>query len=411
MAYVPPQEILERYARLTVQFGLGEGRGVQPGETVLVYGNEDTKPLYFEVCKEIWRQGGNVLHNFRPENEEPYNFAEAYYALASDAQLEHFGEAYVRGLIDQTDHIIFITGERAPKAMQAVDPTQLAKEAPAVQQYWAIRQAKERAGKLDWTIVLWGTEALAAEAGLSIEDYWAEIISACFLEDADPVARWQETLVEIRRYRDWLNALPIERLHMQSEGTDLWLTLGERRRWLGGTCVNIPSFEIFTSPDWRGTQGTVRFTEPLYYYGKLLRGVELEFRDGLVIRADAEEGADQIQAMVGQPGGNRVGEFSLTDARLSRITRFMADTLYDENVGGRYGNSHLAIGLSITECYDGEEASVSEAEWERLGFITDAALHCDIVTTADRTVTAVLTDGSERVIYADGRFQMNEVAA
>jgi aminopeptidase len=407
MTYVPSQEILERYARLAVQCGLRDGEGIHPGETVMVYGQEDTKPLYYEVCREIWRRGGHVIHNFRPENDGGYNFSAAYYELASDAQLEHFTDSYTRGLIDEIDHIVFIVGDRNPTATQGVDPAQTAKEGPAQLKYWEIRKAKEQAGKLHWTIVLWGTEALAQEAGISIEEYWDQIISACSLDDPDPVARWHETLASIRRARDWLNSLEIDRLHIEAQDTDLWLTLGEQRRWLGGTGMNIPSFEVFTTPDWRGTNGTISFSEPLYYYGKLLKGVKLEFSDGEVIHADADLGADQIQSMVALPGGNRVGEFSLTDTRISKITRFMAETLYDENTGGPYGNSHLALGLAITEAFDGDEAAVSDEEWERLGFNKDAALHADIITTTDRTVTATLKDGSTQVIYAGGQFQTN----
>ncbi|WP_249010231.1 aminopeptidase [Conexibacter sp. DBS9H8] len=408
MGYVPEKTILERYARLTVECGLRDGKGIEPGETVIVYGQEDTKPLYYEVCAEIWRRGGNVIHNFRPEDEEPYNFSATYYRLASDAQLTHFPEAYTRGLIDQADHIIFLLGDRHPTAAKDVDPAKKATEAPTAEKYWAIRNPKERAGKLHWTIVLWGTEALAAEAGISLEEYWAQIRAACHLDDPDPVARWKETTAKIERYRDWLNGLNIDRLHVEAPGTDLWLTLGRQRKWLGGGGANIPSFEIFTSPDWRGTQGKITFTEPLYYQGALIKGVRLEFTDGLVSAAHAEEGAEQLAAMVAMPGGNRVGEYSLTDARLSNITRFMADTLYDENVGGPYGNTHLAIGLSLTECFTGDEASVSDAEWEALGFNHTAAIHCDIVATSDRTVTATLADGTERVIYAGGRFTLGD---
>jgi aminopeptidase len=348
-----------------------------------------------------------VIKQFMPENDGDYNFAAAYYELCSEDQLAHFSESFTRGLIDEVDHIIFIIGDRAPTALRDADSAQMAKEAPAQARYWEVRLAKERAGDLDWTIVLWGTEALADEAGLDLEAYWQEIIAACSLDDPDPVARWREKQELIRRSRDWLNALKIDRLHVEAAGTDLWLTLGEQRRWIGGGGANIPSFEIFTSPDWRGTNGTIAFSEPVYYQGKLMRGVELEFKDGLVIRADAAEGADQIKSMVAQPGGDRVGEYSMTDSRLSNITTFMAETLYDENMGGPYGNTHLAIGLSITECYDGDEASISDAEWDRLGFNTKATLHTDIISTSDRTVTAILQDGSERVIYAGGQFQLD----
>jgi aminopeptidase len=405
--FVPPQPVLERYAHLAVQAGLRDGRGIDPGDTVVVYGHEDSKPLFYEVCCEVWRRGGHVIKQLLPENDGDYNFAARYYELASDAQLAHFPESHTRGLIDQADHIIFIVGDRAPRALAHIDPGQMAKEAPATQAYWAMRSAKERAGGLHWTIVLWATQALADEAGLDLEAYWQEIIAACSLDEADPVARWREKQTQIARSRDWLNGLAIDQLHVEAAGTDLWLTLGEHRRWLGGGGANIPSFEIFTSPDWRGTNGTIAFTEPLYCQGKLLRGVELEFRDGLVIRADATEGADLIQSMVAQPGGNRVGEYSLTDSRLSNITKFMAETLYDENVGGSFGNTHLAIGLSITETYDGDEAALSHAEWERLGYNVGASLHVDIVATNDRTVTATLKDGSTQVIYANGQFTLD----
>jgi aminopeptidase len=407
MGYRPSQEILERYARLTVQYGLRDGAGIQPGETVRVSASEDAKPLYFEICREIWRRGGHVIHDFRPEDDGAHNFAAAFYELASDAQLAHAPERYLRGLYDEIDHMIFVVGDRNPFATEGVDPAQKAKRAPATAKVWELRGPKERAGLLHWTIVLWGTEALAAEAKMTLEEYWEQIINACFLDDPDPVARWLETITQIHRYRDWLSELEIDRLHVEAEGTDLWLTLGEHRRWIGGDGANIPGFEIFTSPDWRGTDGTIRFTEPLYSGGALLRGVELEFRDGEVVRADAEEGAAQIQAMVAMPGGNRVGEFSLTDARLSRITRFMAETLYDENVGGTFGNTHLAIGSSYTETYDGDEAALSDAEWERLGYNVGASLHVDIVATNDRTVTATLKDGSTQVIYANGQFTLD----
>ena len=110
--------------------------------------------------------------------------------------------------------------------------------------------------------------------------------------------------------------------------------------------------------------------------------------------------------MLASDGADRIGEFSLTDSRLSPIDRFMANTLFDENAGGPFGNTHLALGQSYQEGYDGDPATVSEDEWARLGF-NDSSVHQDIVSTTDRTVTAVLADGGERVIYAGGRFTLD----
>jgi aminopeptidase len=174
---------------------------------------------------------------------------------------------------------------------------------------------------------------------------------------------------------------------------------------VGGSGRNIPSFEVFTSPDWRGTNGHVKFSEPLYSHGKIARGVQLRFKDGLVTSATADENPELIEQIVAAPGGNRLGEFSLTDARVSRIDRFMASTLYDENTGGPFGNTHMAVGMSINDTYDGDVAAVTNEEWEQLGYNLEAAVHNDIVSTTDRTVTALMRDGSDRVIYADGQFQ------
>jgi aminopeptidase len=247
---------------------------------------------------------------------------------------------------------------------------------------------------------------MAAEAGLSIEDYWAEVVAACFLDEPDPIARWREVSTEIDRWCEALNALDIERLHVEGDDIDLWITLGDGRRWLGGSGRNIPSFEVFTSPDWRGTSGRVRFSEPLYIYGSLIKGIELEFRDGRVVSASAEQNEQLLKEMLASDGADRVGEFSMTDARLSPIRRFMANTLFDENTGGRYGNVHIAVGRSYRDTYGGDPTAVAEEEWDRLGF-NQSAVHTDIVSTTDRTVTAVLRDGSERRIYADGRFTLN----
>jgi aminopeptidase len=83
----------------------------------------------------------------------------------------------------------------------------------------------------------------------------------------------------------------------------------------------------------------------------------------------------------------------------------MAETLYDENVGGPHGNTHIALGKSYHDCFAGDPNGVGAEEWERLGF-NDSTVHTDIISTTDRTVTATLRDGSEIVIYAGGRFQL-----
>ncbi|HWD63653.1 MAG TPA: aminopeptidase [Solirubrobacteraceae bacterium] len=405
MSFVPSGEYLERYARLLVDYALGEdGAGIARGDVVQVVGGESSKPLYAEICRAVWRSGGHVLHRFQPPEEPGLNLNRDFFELAGEAQLDFFPEPYSRGLLDQSDHLVALLSEADPHGLRDIDPTRIMRRRQAFQPAIGWQQAKEAEGRFTWTAALYGTEAMASEAGLSIEEYWEQIVAACYLDDPDLLDRWREVNQQIEAHCAALNVLPANRLHVEGEDADLWLTLGGKRKWLGGGGRNIPSFEVFTTPDWRGTQGWIRFTEPLYVFGSLIKGIELEFQDGRVTASRAGENEKLLREMIATPGADRVGEFSLTDARLSRITKFMASTLYDENVGGRYGNTHLALGLGLRHAYDGDPAALSEEEWERLGF-NASSVHTDIVSTSDRTVTAVLKDGSEQIIYADGRFQ------
>jgi len=160
---------------------------------------------------------------------------------------------------------------------------------------------------------------------------------------------------------------------------------------------------VFISPDWRGTTGKITFNQPLYHYGNLIEGITLTFKDGKVIKAYARENDDLLQEMLEVPGADSIGEFSLTDKRLSKINHFMAETLFDENMGGPFGNTHIALGKSYHDSFTGDPSIITDLQWEDMGF-NDSALHTDIISTTDRIVTATLIDGSEVVIYRDGMF-------
>jgi aminopeptidase len=406
MTYIPPQEILQRYASVLIDFALGGGRGVRPGEVVRIVAPESAKPLYAELRKAVWRAGGHVIGSYQPDDEPGMNLSRDFFELAGEEQLDHFPAAYMRGLIDQMDHQVSVIADSDPHALEGVDPARIMRRGEAMRPLLDWRGEKENAGRFSWTLGLYGTPAMAAEAGMGEEEYWEQIVHACFLDQEDPIGRWQEVGRQLDEARSRLDALDIERVHVEGEDVDLWVSIGEQRRWLGGRGRNVPSFELFTSPDWRGTEGWIRFDQPLYRYGNLVKGIRLAFVDGLVTEASAAENERTLTEMIATEGANRVGEFSLTDRRFSRITRFMAQTLYDENVGGPFGNTHIALGRSYQDAYAGDPATVSKTDWEQLGF-NSSSVHTDIVSTTDRLVTATLRDGSERVIYRDGEFQLD----
>ena len=407
MGYVVPTQYIERYADLLVNYALGSGAGISRGDVVWIHGGESSKPLYAELCRAVWRAGGLTIGEYEADGDSALNLRREMFEIATPEQTETFLEAYWTGLADQVDHLVQVEAEADPRAMRTVDPARILARQVAHRPLDRRLDAKENSGAFSWTIAMYGTEAMATEAGLSLEQYWEQIIAACFLDEPDPKTRWRAVAAEIAQTVAALDALQIERLHVRGEDVDLTLTLGEQRRWRGGDGCNIPSFEIFTSPDWRGTEGWIRFSEPLYTHGNLVTGVELEFSGGRVTRASATENEPLLTEMIAAENADKVGEFSLTDARFSRITKFMASTLYDENVGGEHGNTHIAVGKAYQDCYDGDPGTLSDADWERLGF-NESAVHTDIVSTTDREVTATLADGSTRVIYAGGRFRLAE---
>jgi aminopeptidase len=406
MTYVPSQEILERYASVLVNFALGGGNGVGAGEVVRVTAPESAKPLYGELCKAVWRAGGHVIGAYEPDDDRRVNLSRDFFDSTSEAQLDYFPARYMRGMIDEMDHQVSVIADSDPHALESVDPALIMRRGEAMRPLLDWRGEKENAGRFSWTLGLYGTAAMAAEAGIELEEYWEQIVHACFLDEQDPIRRWREIGGRLDETRERLDALDIERVHVQGEDVDLWVSLGERRRWLGGRGRNIPSFEIFTSPDWHGTEGWIRFNQPLYRYGNLVKGIRLAFAQGRVTEASAEENERILTEMIATEGADKVGEFSLTDRRFSRITRFMAHTLYDENVGGPFGNTHIALGRSYQDAYAGEPAELESDEWKRLGFNT-SSVHTDIVSTTDRTVTAHLRNGDERVIYRNGEFQLD----
>jgi aminopeptidase len=403
--FTPPQKVLENYADVLINFALGGGKGIKKGDTVYLSIPEVAKPLLSELEKAIYKAGGNMILRYIPDNTNRFGFGKTFLEHASPKQLSYFPDKYIKGLVDEMDHVLIILGTTDLHALQGIDSKKIQQHGLAYKPYMEWRNKKEHAGKLSWTIALYGTEAMAKEATMSEEEYWDQIIKACFLDAKNPIAEWNRVFKQIESTIKKLNKLPIEKVNVLGPDIDLWITIGEERKWLGGSGANIPSFEIFTSPDWRGTEGWIKFNMPLYYSGTIVEGIELTFKKGKVIKATAKKNEQVLKNMIASKNADKVGEFSLTDRRTSRITKFMANTLFDENIGGKYGNTHIAVGAAYENAFTGDVSKLTKKQSEKLGF-NDSAVHTDMFSTTPRTVTAYLKDGKEKVIYKDGEFTL-----
>ena len=403
--YTPSQKTLERYADVLVNFALNSGKGVKKGEVVHLICYEAAKPLYREIKKAILLSGGHVVPDYRPDSGDRFPFDRDFFLYAKDHQLKFFPKKYAKGIIEQCDHSIFLISEVDLHELEGISPKKIMTRGLAWKPYMDWRRKKENEGKYTWTLGLYGTDAMAKEARMSTKAYWDKIFKACFLDKKDPKKVWKNVYKKIDVIQRKLNNLNADKLHVKGPDADLWVDLGKKRKWMSGSGRNIPSFEIFTSPDWRGTEGWIRFNQPLYRYGNLIEGIELWFERGHVVKSKAKKNEKVLKEMIATKNADKMGEYSLTDKRFSRITKFMAETLFDENIGGPNGNTHLALGSAYHDCFVDDPGELSPHDWEELGY-NNSSVHTDIISTAPRTVTAHFKSGKKKIIYKNGMFTL-----
>ena len=391
---------LDRYADVLL-WGLHTSRPnpYAPGDVVLVQYDLAALRLAEAVYAKLLEQGLNPI----PRLTLTQAMETAFYGRADEAQLvfQAPGQALLHENLNGAMHLL------APESLthlSGIDPKRIATAALARKPLRDILVRREEAGDFGWTLCLYPTPELARKASMTNREYAAQVTGACFLRETDPVAKWRALYEEANAIKNWLNALPVSRLRIESDNVDLTVTPGESRRWLGLSGHNIPSFEIFTSPDWRGTSGRYFADQPSYRSGNYVHGVRLTFEEGQVTDIAADQGEEFVRKQLAMDAGaSRLGEFSLTDRRFSKIDRFMANTLYDENFGGPNGNCHVAVGSSYSDTFAGDPAELTTERKIQLGY-NDSALHWDLVNTEPKRVRAHLADGREVTIYDNGQF-------
>ena len=391
---------LSRYADVLL-WGLQTARKRKPAKNDLVLLRFDLAAVGLAeiLYAKLLKAGAHPLLRMNPTASMEHD----YYALANDKQLVYIPpgeETLFAGL----NGSISIYAPESLTHLGGIDPKRIGKAAVAKKKLRDLIEKREALGKFSWTLCMFPTFELAKHARISQNSYSAQIIRACFLNRKSPVAEWQRIYKEAQSIKQWLNRMPVAYLHVESESVDLHISLGENRKWVGISGRNIPSFEIFVSPDWRGTRGTYYADQPSYRSGNYVKGVHLQFEKGRLVKIGAAKGQNFVEQQLRMDrGAGRLGEFSLTDKRFSRINTFMANTLFDENYGGKYGNCHIALGSSYANTYSGKPVDLTKQMKHKLGF-NESALHWDFVNTEKKRVSAHLKSGKKVTLYENGKF-------
>lgn len=392
---------LEKYAD-TLIWGLATARRepFKKYDNILLRCDLEARELGEIVYRKLVQRKYNVVFNFlqSPALER------SFYEFSDDKQ-RAFLPSWDKELYNNLNGYVFIHAPASLTHLKGIDTRRQSQVAVARKPLFRIRDEREEKGRFSWTLCTYPTGELAKQAKLSVKEYAAQIAKACYLNEPDPVKKWGQIYKDTLAIKKWISGLGIDTIRTESKSMDLEVKLGERRKFLGVSGHNIPSFEIFTSPDWRGTRGRYFANLPAFRGGNYVEEISLEFKEGRAVKISAGKGEEYVKnIMATDQGASRLGEYSLTDRRFSRIDKFMADTLFDENHGGRHGNCHVAIGNSYTDTYTGDAARLNKAKKAALGY-NDSAVHWDLINTEDKKATATLKNGKKVTIYEKGRFK------
>jgi aminopeptidase len=344
---------IERWAHTLVHYCLY----VKAGETVAILATPLAAPLVEAVYREIVRVGAFPLPLIELDSLEEILLREG-----SESQLVAISPV-LAAMAEYVDAQLTIGSKGNTKAMSNIDPARLAIRRQASAAMRNTRRKREQAGKFRWSLTLYPTEAYAQDAEMSLSEFEEFVFDVCFLNDPDPIARWQEISEQQQHLVDWLKGR--RRVHIKGEGTDLTLSIEDRVFINSDGKRNFPSGEFFTGPVEDSANGVITFDIPASYEGHAIEGVRLVFREGKVMEASARQGQAFLDSMLELDAGARyLGEFAFGNN--ARMTRGIKNTLFDEKLGGTV---HLALGQSYPET----------------GGLNSSALHWDMVCDLRRS--------------------------
>ena len=393
--------------RRLAELSVGFGANVQPGQIVGITSSTGKEDLTRTVTHAAYERGAryvDVLYF------DPWVKRERI-AHAPDDSLDEVPPWLIdrlEWLSDKHAARITLNGPTAPRALDGLDPARAGRD---LMPYLPNTGAVVNRGTTNWCVVPAPTVDWAVEvypdvpAERAYERLWDAIVHVCRLDEPDPDAAWLGRMESLKSVATRLTGRRFDAIRLHGPGTDLTVGLFRSCEWHAAEFEtvdglrfypNLPSEEMFTTPDPARTEGYVSTTMPKELYGSIVDGIRLEFEHGRVTRVDAERGADALRsALERDEGASLLGELALVDdsGRVGALGTVFFETLLDENAA-----SHIALG-------NGYELTVPDpAERER---ITKSEVHADLMIGSPELHVDGITESGESVpVLRGGAWQI-----
>jgi aminopeptidase len=395
---------LDRYADLAVRAWVN----MAEGQELIVFATSlEHAPLVRSLARAGYGNGARYVEAFYEDPHIRHSMIE----LAPDETLTWSPPWMIKRAEDRAANksaLIAITGDPEPELLADLDGERVGRARPV--------ELIKRIGELtsdqpnNWCVISYPNAGWAQTifGEPDVERLWTALEHAVRLDESDPVAAWTEHVDKLKSRASALNGRRFDAVRFRGPGTDLTVGLLPESSWAGGGdttnwgrhfIANVPTEEVFTTPDWRRTEGVVRSTRPLSLLGNMIRDLEVRFEAGRAVEVNASTGADVVRGEMSiDDGAACLGEVALVtgDSRVADTGITFFDTLFDENV-----TCHIAYGFAYPERVDGGKDVPPDDRRER-GF-NYSVVHTDFMIGGPEVQVVGLTeDGQEiPIIQAD----------
>jgi aminopeptidase len=398
-------ERLASYARLAVEVGIN----LQPGQTLCVNALVEHAPLVRAIARTAYEAGAGYVD----VNYSDQHVRRAHIEAAGEDQLGWSPPWLVerlRRLGEERGALCAITGNPEPELFADLDGERVGR---ARMRDLAEESLRLSNGLCNWSIVAYPNEGWARVVfgEPDVERLWDAVAHAVRLDTPDPVAAWRDHIAVLQERAARLNERRFDHLRYRGPGTDLTIGLHPESRWQAALdrsagidhVANMPTEEVYTTPDARRVDGTVRSTLPLQIQGNIVRDLEIRFEDGRAVDLRAKSGQDVMRTHVAiDDGAARLGEVALVDRRsaVGETGLVFYDTLFDENA-----SSHIALGEAIAQAVSWSgELAVDERHARG---VNHSSIHTDFMIGSTELEVDGVTPGGEAVpILRGGDWQL-----